>query len=81
MVLEDHVFDEDFEHAALVGTTPNVAYTYDANGQRQTMSDGSGQTNSSSGHGLGKPHVPYHQLPSGWGDLPPDVEPMTPIGQ
>ena len=34
-----------------------------------------------SGHGHGMPHIPPDQLPPGWGDLPPDVPPRTPIGQ
>lgn len=35
----------------------------------------------STGHGKGAPHIPPNQLPPGWGDLPPGVQPRTPIGQ
>jgi len=33
------------------------------------------------GHGPGAPHIPYDELPPGWGDLPPGVSPHTPIGE
>jgi hypothetical protein len=35
----------------------------------------------SSGHGKGTTHIPNHQLPAGWDDLPPGIPPRTPIGQ
>ena len=37
--------------------------------------------NPGSGHGPGKPHIPYDQLPPGWGILPPGVSPRKPIGE
>ena len=35
----------------------------------------------SSGHGSNAPHIPYGQLPAAWKQLPPGMEPQTPIGQ
>ena len=37
--------------------------------------------NPASGHGKGKPHIEFPKLPNGWGDLPPGINPKTPIGQ
>jgi hypothetical protein len=37
--------------------------------------------NPASGHGPGKPHFPNEQLPPGWDDLPPGIDPRTPLGE
>ncbi len=37
--------------------------------------------NPASGHGRGKPHIPHHDLPPDYRDLPSGVEPQTPIGK
>ncbi len=36
--------------------------------------------NPASGHGAGKLHIPNNQLPPGWDQLPPSIQPQNPIG-